>query len=75
MKGEVPSADGIPVRYEVHGAGPPALVFVHGWSCDRDYWRGQVEHFAGRYRVVTVDLAGHGESGGGPHHRRWPWTR
>jgi hypothetical protein len=25
------SADGIPLRYEVHGKGLPALVFVHGW--------------------------------------------
>lgn len=63
------SADGVAVRYEVHGAGTPAVVFVHGWSCDRRYWRRQVGHFAARFTVVTVDLAGHGESGTG--RQRW----
>jgi pimeloyl-ACP methyl ester carboxylesterase len=64
------SADGIPVVYEVHGTGTPALVFVHGWSCDRTHWAGQVDHFAARHQVVTIDLAGHGESGVG----RPSWT-
>jgi pimeloyl-ACP methyl ester carboxylesterase len=70
MKDIVTSADGIPVSYEVHGTGTPALVFVHGWSCDRTYWAGQVDHFAANYKVVTIDLAGHGESGVG----RPSWT-
>ncbi len=70
MKDVAYSSDGIPVSYEAHGSGEPALVFVHGWSCDRRYWRRQVEHFAGQHRVVAVDLAGHGESGGG----RPAWT-
>jgi pimeloyl-ACP methyl ester carboxylesterase len=59
----VASFDGIPIRYEVHGSGEPALLFVHGWSCDRTYWDQQVPHFSESYTVVTVDLAGHGESG------------
>ncbi len=57
------SSDGVPIRYEVHGTGESALVFVHGWSCDRTYWDAQVPHFASQYTVVTIDLAGHGESG------------
>jgi pimeloyl-ACP methyl ester carboxylesterase len=68
--GEVASADGVAVRYEVHGSGSPAVVFVHGWSCDRRYWRRQVSHFAARFTVVAIDLAGHGESGTG----RRSWT-
>jgi pimeloyl-ACP methyl ester carboxylesterase len=64
------SADGVPVVYEVHGTGMPALVLVHGWSCDRSYWKDQVEPLSRRFRVVTVDLAGHGESGLG----RARWT-
>ena len=39
------------------------MVFVHGWTCDRSYWRGQLEFFAQNHRVVALDLAGHGESG------------
>jgi pimeloyl-ACP methyl ester carboxylesterase len=60
-----PSIDGVPITYEVHGEGALALVFVHGWSCDRSYWRGQLEPFSRRYKVVTIDLAGHGASGTG----------
>jgi pimeloyl-ACP methyl ester carboxylesterase len=59
------STDGIPVCYEVRGDGAPALVFVHGWSCDRRYWSAQVDYFADRHQVVAVDLAGHGDSGVG----------
>ena len=70
MKDVARSADGIPVHFEVEGAGEPALVFVHGWSCDRTYWSAQIDHFAATHEVVAVDLAGHGESGGG----RREWT-
>jgi pimeloyl-ACP methyl ester carboxylesterase len=61
--GTVSSADGVPIAYEVRGQGPTTLVFVHGWSCDRNYWRHQMEAFQGEYRLITVDLAGHGASG------------
>jgi len=61
----VPSADGVPIAYEVHGQGEPALVLVHGWSCDRSYWKEQIEYLSPQYRLVLVDLAGHGESGTG----------
>ncbi|HEX6201029.1 MAG TPA: alpha/beta hydrolase [Thermoanaerobaculia bacterium] len=69
----VEAADGVPIVYEVRGpaeAAGPALVFVHCWACDRTYWREQVDVFAADHRVVTLDLAGHGESGGG----RETWT-
>jgi pimeloyl-ACP methyl ester carboxylesterase len=71
--GTVPSADGVPIRYHVEGPAQsvgPVLVFVHCWSCDRHLWDEQVAHFAKNYRVVTLDLAGHGESGQG----RKEWT-
>jgi pimeloyl-ACP methyl ester carboxylesterase len=70
VKGVVTSPDGIPSAYEARGEGTPALVFVHGWSCDRTYWAGRLERFSTRFRVVAVDLAGHGESGLG----RKEWT-
>jgi len=60
-----PSADGVSIAYSVSGRGPVTLVFVHGWSCDRGYWREQIEAFRGDYRVVALDLAGHGQSGSG----------
>jgi len=61
--GRAVSADGVEIHYETWGAGEPALVFVHGWSCDGSYWADQVEAFAADRKVVTVDLAGHGQSG------------
>ena len=70
MRGVVTSRDDIPLAFEAHGAGAPAVVLVHGWSCDRSYWNGQVGPLAARYRTVAVDLAGHGESGSG----RRAWT-
>lgn len=57
------SKDTTPISYEVHGAGEPTLVLVHGWSGDARYWRAQIPHFAKRHRVVVLDLAGHGHSG------------
>jgi pimeloyl-ACP methyl ester carboxylesterase len=57
------SRDGIPISYEIFGVGDPTLVFVHGWSCDARYWRAQVPVFSKKYRVVVLDLAGHGHSG------------
>ena len=59
----VTSPDSIQIAYEVHGVGSPALIFVHGWSCDRSYWKGQIEPLSRDFKVVAVDLAGHGESG------------
>ncbi|MBI3545290.1 MAG: alpha/beta hydrolase [Gammaproteobacteria bacterium] len=63
--GSVVSADGVEIKYEVSGQGQPALVFVHCWTCNRSFWDDQVAYFAPRYTVVRLDLAGHGESGGG----------
>jgi pimeloyl-ACP methyl ester carboxylesterase len=63
------STDGVPIRYAVHGAGEPTLLFVHGWAFDRHLWDPEVRRLGGRCRVVTMDLAGHGESGDA--RKRW----
>jgi pimeloyl-ACP methyl ester carboxylesterase len=68
--GTVISADGVPIQFDDYGAGSPALVLIHGWSCDRTYWAEQVGPLSAKNRVVTVDLGGHGESGLG----RDDWT-
>ncbi|HAK40988.1 MAG TPA: hypothetical protein DCM24_04170 [Synergistaceae bacterium] len=51
------SADGVPISFEVHGDGEPALVFV--------YWSAQTPLFSLKHRVIILDLAGHGHSGMG----------
>jgi pimeloyl-ACP methyl ester carboxylesterase len=57
------SRGGVEIAYSVFGQGEPCLVFVHGWSCDRSVWRKQVPYFEKKFRVITLDLAGHGKSG------------
>ena len=61
----IEAADGVPIHYSDQGKGDTAIVFVHCWACDRTYWVNQVPEFAKNYRVVTIDLPGHGESGQG----------
>ena len=63
VTGSVRSADGVPISYQMAGDGPVSVVFVHGWLCDRDYWKEQLDYFAQVHRVVALDLAGHGDSG------------
>lgn len=37
------------------------LVFVHGWTCNADFWKENYNAFPG-YRVIALDLIGHGQS-------------
>jgi len=57
------SSDGVPIHFQSQGQGDYALVFVHGWCTDMSYWDAQIPSFRVYYRVVTLDLAGHGRSG------------
>ena len=38
-----------------------ALVFVHCWTCNVEFWRDSYGAFP-NYRVIAMDLPGHGES-------------
>ena len=57
------SVDGIQIHSTVRGSGPKTIVFVHGWTCDESSWRDQAPFFEKNYRVITLDLPGHGKSG------------
>jgi pimeloyl-ACP methyl ester carboxylesterase len=57
------TADHVHIQYTVYGSGDPAIVLIHGWSCDSGYWHSQIDALAAHYTVVTLDLAGHGGSG------------
>lgn len=59
----ISSFDGTPIHFQYSGAGEITIVFIHGWSCDGSYWENQMDYFGNQYRVVAVDLAGHGSSG------------
>jgi pimeloyl-ACP methyl ester carboxylesterase len=57
------SPDNVHIEYRVYGGGDPAVLLVHGWAADANYWSGQIDALAARYTVVAVNLAGHGASG------------
>ncbi len=58
-QGTVTAGDDVAIAYDVRGRRRIAIVFVHCWSCDRQFWREQVGGFADEYRDVTIDLPGH----------------
>jgi pimeloyl-ACP methyl ester carboxylesterase len=59
-----PTPDG---RYDIAGPpGAPAIVFVHGTRLTRGMWAAQMRHLSDTYRVVAVDLPGHGASADEP---------
>jgi sigma-B regulation protein RsbQ len=57
------SFDGVRIAYTESGTSETALLFIHGGMSDRSFWDGQHTAFAERFRVIALDLAGHGESG------------
>ena len=55
--------DGISIHWTSRGSGTQTVIFVHGWTCDETSWQGQVPAISQKYRVITLDLPGHGKSG------------
>lgn len=59
--GRLPIGDGVELYYEEQGSGP-VLLFVHGlWASSR-FFRAQLASLSARYRVIAIDLRGHGRS-------------
>ncbi|HEY3739093.1 MAG TPA: alpha/beta hydrolase [Bryobacteraceae bacterium] len=51
------------VRYLTEGkAANPAIVLIHGWTCSAAFWRLQSTDLSLLYRVISIDLPGHGKS-------------
>jgi pimeloyl-ACP methyl ester carboxylesterase len=57
--------DGVPLHASISGKGPKTVILIHGWTCDVTSWKSQVSPLSRNYRVITLDLPGHGQS-------RWP---
>jgi pimeloyl-[acyl-carrier protein] methyl ester esterase len=60
---------------EVNGSGPD-LVLLHGWGLNIRVWDGLVQELGDRFRMIAVDLPGHGRSawgagGGTPAEQAW----
>jgi len=52
---------GARLHYLEAGSGP-AIVCFHSTPASAQFYRPQIEHFGSRYRVIAVDLRGHGDS-------------
>ncbi len=55
------TTDGGDIYYRIAGTGKP-LLLLHGYSGSGDQWQQFVAEFLDDYRVIAVDLPGHGES-------------
>ncbi|MFN0120121.1 MAG: alpha/beta fold hydrolase [Blastocatellia bacterium] len=56
------TVDGLKVHYRSYGKGSDALVFIHGWTCNMDFWKANYPAFVDQTRVILIDLPGHGRS-------------
>src|SRR2546428_4062750 len=54
-------ANGIAIDYEVTGDGPVVLL-SHGYGSTRHMWDDQHRAFADRWRVISWDMRGHGQT-------------
>ncbi len=57
---------GVRLYYEDFGSGRP-ILFIHGGGMSHEMWEQQVYELADEFRVVSLDLRGHGESDKPPH--------
>src|SRR4030095_1939651 len=55
--------DGIQIHWTSAGSAAQSVIFVHGWTCDETSWQAQLPVISQKYRVITLDLPGHGKSG------------
>ena len=51
------------IHYEIEGSGTP-LLLIHGAPMWGDLWRerGYLDLLKDRFRVITIDVLGHGQS-------------
>jgi pimeloyl-ACP methyl ester carboxylesterase len=53
--------DGCQLHYEEYGQGAPVLL-VHGLGSSTRDWEYQIPELAAHYRVIAIDIRGHGRS-------------
>jgi pimeloyl-ACP methyl ester carboxylesterase len=55
------TVDGLKLHSTSTGTGSKTIILVHGWTCDDTSWAEQ-KSLAKTFRIVTLDLPGHGRS-------------
>jgi pimeloyl-ACP methyl ester carboxylesterase len=66
---------GCPIHYLAWGApGRQGLVFVHGGGAHARWWTHIAARFSSEFRVLAVDLSGHGDSGQRETYTLDQWT-
>ncbi|NAS12028.1 alpha/beta fold hydrolase [Poritiphilus flavus] len=53
--------NGVRLYCEIYGEGEP-LMMLHGWTQSSLFWKDYVKSFADKFKVILVDLRGHGRS-------------
>lgn len=60
-EGKFATVNGIQLYYEISGEGTP-LVLIHGFLTSGKVWEPYIADFAKHFRVINVDMRGHGRS-------------
>jgi len=55
------NVNGVKLYYEIYGEGEP-LVLLHGFTMSNKMWEGWIEDLSKNYKLILVDLRGHGNS-------------
>ena len=57
----IANINGVNLNYEIAGQGK-AIVFLHGYTGSTQDWANQMPVLSQKYKVVALDLRGHGKS-------------
>jgi len=55
--------NGVKINHTVEGEAPETIVFIHGLGENLESWKYQIKYFSKDFKVVALDLRGHGKSG------------
>jgi pimeloyl-ACP methyl ester carboxylesterase len=71
----VTTVDGASIHYLAWGEpGRRGLVFVHGGGAHAHWWTHVAARFASQFRVLAIDLSGHGDSDHRDRYQLEQWT-
>lgn len=54
--------NGTKTFYRINGNGPHPILFIHGAACNSSLWKFQLNSFRRKWKVIAIDLMGHGNS-------------